>query len=189
MDWKDIVRTVAPTAAGLLGTPAAGVAVKVLADALLGGSSGDPKKDEADVAALVNTNGLTPELRAKMIDAEAEVKQQAFELRKALIDQDTTMYKADVDDRVSARRAAVEGDNAKRVFWLTVTIFVLVVGIEAAVLFVGVPEGLDGQLAGRILGTFDAALLAAVYYTFGSSAGSARKDRVSSQRRVQDRAP
>jgi hypothetical protein len=188
MDWKDVIRTVAPTLAGVLATPAAGVAVKVLADTVLGGSSGDQAKDEAAIKEVLS-NGLTPELRAKMIDAEAEVKRQAFELRKALIDQDTAMYRADVDDRASARRAAVEGDNAKRVFWLTVTVFIIVVGVEAAVLFLGVPKGLDGQMVGRILGTFDAALLAAIYYTFGSSAGSARKDRVSSQRRAQDRAP
>jgi hypothetical protein len=69
----------------------------------------------------------------------------------------------------------VGGDTALHVYWLTVCIFFVVMGSEFAVLMHGVPQGLDGQMAGRILGTFDAALLAALYYTFGSSAGSTRK--------------
>lgn len=176
MDWKDLIRSVAPTVAAALGTPAAGVAVKVLADLLLGGGSGDQAKDEASLAQVLNATGMTPELRARLIEAEMQVKAQAHELQKLVIQQDTTRYVTDKEDRASARQAAVDGGNAVRTFWFALLIFVSVIGIEGAVLMYGLPAVAAPELLGRILGTLDAAMLTAIYYIFGSSAGSARKD-------------
>lgn len=173
MDWKELIRTIAPTAVGVLATPAAGMAVKVLADALLGGSTGDHVADEAKLAGVL-AGGITPDVRIKLIEAEAEVKRQAHELRKALAEQDTKRHEADARDRASARDSAVRGDTAVHVFWFTVVIFLTVASVEAAVLFNGLPKG-NPELLGRILGTMDASLLAALYYTFGSSASSTRK--------------
>lgn len=176
MDWKDIVRTVVPTLAGAFGTPAAGIAVKVLADAVLGGSSGDQATDEAGLSNAM-AGGLTPEIRAKLIDAETTLKTQAFELQKLTITDATARYTSDAGDRDSARKANVAGAQAARVFWFAVLIFVGVVSIEGAVLVLGLPKDTDSpELMGRILGTLDAALMASVYYIFGSSASSARKD-------------
>jgi len=180
MDWKEIVCTVAPTVAGAFGTPAAGIAVKVLADAVLGGSSGDQAKDEAAVSDAL-AGGLTPELRAKLIDADTALKTQANELQKIALQNDVTRYTSDAADRDSARRNNVAGQQAARVFWFAVLIFVGVVGIEGAVLVLGLPKDTDSpELMGRILGTLDAALMASVYYIFGSSASSARKDEIQS---------
>ena len=176
MDWKDIVRTVAPTLAGAFGTPAAGIAVKVLADSLLGGSSGDQSKDEAGISDAL-AGGMTPEIRAKLIDADTALKTQAFELQKLAITDATARYTSDAGDRDSARKANVAGDSSRRVFRFAVLIFLGVVGIEGAVLVLGLPKDTDSpELMGRILGTLDAALMASVYYIFGSSASSARKD-------------
>lgn len=178
MDWKDIVRTVVPTLAGAFGTPAAGIAVKVLADAVLGGSSGDQAKDEAGLSDAM-VGGLTPEIRAKLIDAETSLKTQANELAKLQITDATARYESDAADRNSARQNNVAGDTARRVFWFAVLIFAGVVSIEGAVLLFGLPKDTDSpELMGRILGTLDAAMMAAIYYIFGSSASSARKDEI-----------
>lgn len=178
MDWKDIVRTVVPTLAGAFGTPAAGIAVKVLADAVLGGSSGDQTKDEAGLADAM-AGGLTPEIRAKLIDAETQLKLQAGELQKLALQNDAARYTSDAADRNSARQNNVAGDTARRVFWFAVLIFGGVVGIEGAVLLFGLPKDTDSpELMGRILGTLDAAMMAAIYYIFGSSASSTRKDEI-----------
>lgn len=80
-DWKSVVGTVAPGLATVLAGPLAGGAVKVLADKLLGGSSGDPVADEAKLAGLLAA-GITPELRAKILEAEQQIKLAAVELLK-----------------------------------------------------------------------------------------------------------
>ena len=64
-------------------------------------SSGDQAHDEARPSAELD-QGLTPELRGKLIDAEAEVQRQATELAKLAIEQDTALYQADVPDGSSA---------------------------------------------------------------------------------------
>lgn len=161
-DWKALIGAVAPMLATALGGPLAGVAVKELSGALLG----RPNGTQDDVAAAIAASG--PDVLVKLKAAD-----QQFAVRMRELDLD--LDKISQADRASARQAAVDGGTAKHVFWLTVVIFLVVIGVEALVLFKGVPVGLDGQMAGRILGTLDAALLAALYYTYGSSAGSAAK--------------
>jgi hypothetical protein len=168
-DWKKTLATVAPGLATALGGPLAGVATKALSDALLGKPDGT-----ADELAQAMTAGGTDAL-LKLKEAENQFQVRMKELA---IDLDR-VHQA---DRASARTANVEGGTQKRVFWLTCLIFVVVIGVEAAVLFLGVPHGTDQQMVGRILGTLDAALLAALYYTYGSSAGSARKDELAAAR-------
>lgn len=80
-DWKAAVGTIAPGLAAVLGGPLAGGAVKVLADALLGGSSGDQVADEAKLAGLL-AGGITPELRAKILEAEQQIKLAVVDLLK-----------------------------------------------------------------------------------------------------------
>jgi hypothetical protein len=175
MDWKDIVEDVAPALASAFGTPAAGIAVKVLADSVLGSSTGNQATDETNLQTALS-GGLTPDLQAKIIDAQSALKEQAFELQKSQLANDVAEYTSDAADRDSARKANVAGQQATRVFWFAVLIFLGVVGIEGGVLMLGLPKTGEPELMGRILGTLDSALMAAVFYIFGSSASSARKD-------------
>lgn len=161
-DWKSIVGAIAPTIAAALGGPLAGVAVSALSDKLLGRSDGTAD----DVGAAILAGGPDALLKVKQAD-------QAFAVRMRELDID--LEKLHQVDRDSARDANVKGGIQGRVFALVLVIFVSVLSIEAAVLFVGVPEGVDGQVVGRILGTLDAVLMAALFYVFGSSAGSAQK--------------
>jgi ABC-type enterochelin transport system permease subunit len=71
---------------------------------------------------------------------------------------------------------ALDYTAERRTFWFAVLIFTAVCAVEATVLFHGLPQSSSPELLGRILGTMDAAMLAALYYIFGSSAGSARKN-------------
>jgi hypothetical protein len=69
-------------------------------------------------------------------------------------------------------------DAARRTFWFAVLIFSTVAGIEGYLLTAGFPKEMKmPELIGRLLGTLDAAMLAALYYIFGSSAGSMRGPR------------
>lgn len=104
MDWKQVVGAVAPGLATLLGGPLAGGAVSLLADKLLGGSSGDPVADEARLAGLLS-NGLTPEARAQVLAAEAQLKVELVkaDVRKVEVAAETERHY--VSDAADARRA------------------------------------------------------------------------------------
>jgi hypothetical protein len=173
MDWKDIAGTVgkaAPILGTLLAGPAGGAAAGLIASAL------GVKSDPETIAQALADPAAAARLREIETAHRARLRELALQGETARLAAETDRLRIAAADRDSARRAAVDGGQAGRVFALTVVIFVVVVGLEGAALLLGIPTTIDQQLAGRILGTFDAALLAAIYYTFGSSAGSARKD-------------
>lgn len=99
-DWKAAVKVVAPTLGAVLGGPLAGGAIKILADAVLGGSSGDSASDEQKLKDVM-AGGLTPEIRAALIQAEQQTKLAviAADVRKAELAVDVDKaYVADVAD-------------------------------------------------------------------------------------------
>lgn len=161
-DWKSIVGAVAPALATALGGPLAGVAVSALSTALLGKKDGT----EDEVAAAVLSGGSDALLKLKQADQVF-----AIEMRKLDVD----LERLHQSDRASARDANVKAGIQGRVFVLVLVIFCTVIGLEGYVLLKGLPVEVDGQIAGRILGTLDAVLLAALYYVFGSSVGSDNK--------------
>lgn len=65
---------------------------------------------------------------------------------------------------------------------LSALILVAALGAEIAVLFLGYPSAVPEVIVGRVLGTLDAVALMVLQYHYGSSAGSARKDALLSQR-------
>lgn len=166
-ELKKLLGKAAPWMAAAAAGPAglAAQAIKTIAGVL---GSNESVQDVAQALA-----GATPEQLQALRMAEIEFKARMQALGFGHIEK---LEELATQDRASARNANVAGGTQKHVFWLTVVIFVVVIGVEAAVLFKGIPVGVDGQMVGRILGTLDAALLAALYYTYGSSAGSARKD-------------
>ena len=162
MDWRSIVTTVAPTLATALGGPLAGMAAAAVSDALLG----KPNGSDGEIVAALTAGGSDALLKLKQADQEFALEMRRLEISVEQLHQ---------TDRASARQANVAGGIQTKVFWLVLVIFASVLGIEAAVLFYGVPATVDGQIVGRILGTLDAVLMAALFYVFGSSAGSAAK--------------
>lgn len=168
MEFKDIARSLAA-----IGLPLLGAALPVPGGAALGAALaariGASSDTAADILAKVTTD---PEalLKAKQFEAENNERLTALVCGFA-----AEMYRTEVADREGARRAAIEGGGARRTFWFAVLIFVAVCAVEGWVLIKGLPAGTDMGVAGRVLGSLDAAMLVALYYIFGSSSGSERK--------------
>lgn len=131
VDWKAIVRGVAPALGGVLGGPAIGLGVKVLADQLLGGSTGDPVQDEAKLAAVLS-NGLTPEIQAKLIEAERQAKLELAKLGVEMRRIEVEETKAYIADAQSARDSHKANQSVIRAaFWIQTIAFVVVCGVLA----------------------------------------------------------
>lgn len=182
VDWKAIVKTVAPGLATLLGGPLAGGAVTVLAEALLGGSTGSRTGDEIALQQRLAA-GLTPEDRAKILQAEAEIKKEIIRAgirEKEIVLETEKVY---VGDAAHARDTHKDRTGVMRLgFTITICSYVLV----GAVLYgtYGLATGslqadIDPSLA-MVLGSVVGAALQFVFmnasqaagFFFGSSQGS-----------------
>lgn len=162
LDWKAVVRGVAPTLASVLGTPAMGLGVKVLADALLGGSSGDPIQDEAQIAGVLS-GGVTPEIRIKLIEAESRVKDQLHELRKLDLANRHEIDKLELTDMADARKRDSLFVSAGRRNWRADIMFGLAVLVVIVLTFMvwdatdlnEYTKGIITLVLGRFLGYLD----------------------------------
>lgn len=178
-DWKATIGAIAPGLATMLGGPLAGGVVAVLADKILGGSSGDTAADQAKLQDVL-AGGVTPELRAKIVDAETAVKLAmiAADSRKAELAVD--MDKASLADLASARARDVAYVSAARYNWRADVLAILAVGgLVACVYFIARDAGLPERAVNAIM--FVAGVLASavrdVYgFEFGSSRSSQIKD-------------
>lgn len=168
MDWKQTLAAVAPGLATALGGPLAGVAVSAISNKLLG----KPDGTEDDIAAAVMSGSPDALLRLK------EAEQQFQKDMKAL---DIDLERIHQIDRASARsREANTGDSITP----RVLAGVIVVGFFSVLIIamtLGLPEkGADAMLI--LIGALGAAFTAIVAYYFGSSAGSAMKTKLMSDK-------
>lgn len=186
-DWKSTLATVAPGLAALAGGPLWGGAVKILADKVLGPrASGDPVEDEATLAGIM-ANGVPPELRARILEAETALKTEAIKAGVETKRIDAETERAYISDAANARQA--HGDNVG-VLRLGYLINVASYGTVFAVLYgcfqlLNRPGGLqvDAGLAatvGSVVGAAVQWLMSnaqqANGFFFGSSPGSRQKD-------------
>lgn len=171
-DWRDIIRSVAPTIATALGSPLAGTAVKVLSEVLLG----KPDADEKDLQEAVRN--ATPEQLLQLRNADYDY---AIQIKKLDIDLEALYVK----DTHGARMAHA-GD--RRVFWLGVAILTTFAVAVAGVLYSAHQILLTGMqvadpgtaavvftLIGTMVGYVAANAQQVISYFFGSSAGSKEK--------------
>lgn len=91
MDWKSIVKSVAPTIGAALGGPMGGMATKFLAEALLGKS--DATQD--DLADFITTANPTQLMELKKLDIEFKLKMREL---------DINVFELETKDRDSARQ-------------------------------------------------------------------------------------
>lgn len=171
LDWKAIVRTVAPAVASVFGTPLAGLGVSALVNALLPPDAAQPTDPEEflkTALATINPEGL---LKLKQAD-------QAFLLE---------MKKLDIDLQKFASEQAVANTASARTLkqnWLSSTKWdyepVLAIGVMAAFgyaefwVFDHIVSGakLDpnmSMLLGRVLGMVDAAFMMLLSFRWGTS--------------------
>jgi hypothetical protein len=164
MDWKSIVKSVAPILGTALGGPLAGTAIKVLAEGLLG----NPNASEQDVAAAVLSASPDQLLKLREIDATFKVKMRELEI---------DVYRIEVDDRKSARDLAkvdMRPQIALSVLY-TVGYFVMLWAFMTGEVEVAAQFKTEFNI---ILGVMTAAQVKIMDFWFGSSAGSKEKDAV-----------
>jgi hypothetical protein len=162
-DWKAVVRTVAPALATALGTPLAGMATKVITDALLGDGI-DGATDDM-LANAVQT--ASPDALIKLKEADLQFKRDMARL-------EIDLEQINAQDRDSARRREIEtGDHwTPRLLAGGVTFGFF--GVLAWLLGFGIPSN-GGEALLVMLGSLGTAWAGIVAYYFGSSAGSQRK--------------
>lgn len=161
-NWKDIVATVAPTVATMLGGPLAGMAVKALSNKLLGRD--DATEDE--VATAVSTMSPADIVRLRDLDVE---------LAKTLSDNDIKLESLATQDRDSARKRATES----RDYTPSVLTFCLL-GVFTFVLWSllgGVEIKSNTEVIYTMFGTLSTALIQSLNFQFGTTRGSAEKNR------------
>lgn len=163
MDWKDIIKTVAPTVASALGGPLAGVAVSAIGSAL---GVDDATQDK--IKSAIEQGQMTGEqiaaLKTKEQEFQNEEKERGFRYAEL-----------EFKDRDSARKASVDGGTAKMLFGLSILLLLLTLGAELVVLFNGYPKSVPEIIVGRVLGLMDAIAMTVLAFHYGSSAGSDRK--------------
>lgn len=165
--WKDILRTVAPTAATLLGGPAAGAAVTMLSRTLLNRDDAS----EAEIAAAVTA--LQPQDLGRLREADLALRVEQVRAGVRIEELEIEALRIDAGDRASARQREVStGDWTPRVlaFGLLLLWFITQHHILTATVDPSMRE-----LVQRVLSTIDAAFMLVLGYYFGSSASSARK--------------
>ena len=162
MDWKSLVKTIAPTIGTALLGPAGGIAVKYLGEKFLSKSDAT----EQDVAEAVL--GASPEklLDLKKMDADFKVRMREL---------DIDVYKLEVQDRQSAR------ELAKINMWPQIILSVLyTVGYFVMLgLFMAGKINVVTEFKAEfniVLGVMTAAQVKIMDFWFGSSSGSKEKD-------------
>lgn len=158
MDWRDVVKTVAPWIGTALTGPLGGLAIGALADAL-------GMEDKTETALKSAISGATPEqlLAVKKADQEFEVKMRELGLQ---------LEQLTFNDRDSARKreAAVQDKTNRNLAYIVVGAFIAMVG--ATLLNY---TKVDSVLAGTLIGYLSAKAEQVLAYYFGSTAGSAKK--------------
>lgn len=189
--WKDVIASVAPGLATVLtgGNPLAGAAVKVLADKLLGGSSGDPVADEAKLAGMLS-GGLTPEVRIAIIESEKTLKQSAMQIGLEEKRIDASLETKRLDDVANARaeigRVHVSSDapwyvKARQPVLALLAVLGFLACLGSLLYLTVAGKAIDNGVKDILiyaLGCLTSIVLMVYSFDFGTSSGSAGKDRV-----------
>ena len=158
--WKDVIGTVAPSLATLLGGPLAGIAVKALSASILN----KPDGSEEEVSQAILTGNT---------DVLARIKEAEAKLKSDLANAGVKMEEIAAQDRASARtRETSLKDPTVKILAVAYTIAYF--GCLWAVWRFGIPSESKDVLI-TLLGVLTAAQATIMNYYFGSSAGSAAK--------------
>lgn len=159
---KDILGAVAPTLGTALGGPMGGMAGKMIADVL-------GVENDADSISRAVANA-SPEQLAQIKKIEADFKVQMKEL-------DIDLERIHASDRDSARRRQAEmGDHIPSI--LAVMTMVAFFGYIGAVTFSEAARTADIGFINIAVGWLGGTASTVVAYYFGSSSGSAKKDKM-----------
>lgn len=159
---KSILSTVAPTLGTALGGPLGGVAGRAIAAVLLGDENAG---EDAAAKAVI---GATPDQLLALKKADYDFQQKMLEL-------DVDLERIAASDRDSARKREIETKD-KMPGLLALGVFAGFFGILAALMFVSMPaDGKDPLMI--MLGALGALVSQIANYFYGSSSGSAAKQK------------
>lgn len=161
MDWKGLIKTVAPVLGTALGGPLGGAATKFLTGKLLG----DETATEEDLENWLQTASPEQLLQLKTLDQQFEKDMRAL---------DVDVMKLDQADRDSARGLA---KNDMRPHIVISAVYTGMYGVVLYMLLSGtvqVEEDMMG-LVMAVVGILTAAQTQILNFWFGSSAGSKEK--------------
>lgn len=171
--WKDILKTVAPTVAGALGGPWAGMGIKAVADVLFadGERPDTPKQLMKAVAKALPS--ATPEQLQAITVADTQLKMRLAELQ-------VDLERIHQRDRQSARNreAKVGGVTTPVLGFFVVFGFLGSVGV---VLWRGLPDDMNQEtilLVGTLIGHLSSKADRVMGYFFGSSSETANGNSV-----------
>jgi len=154
--WKDLLKTVAPSLATAVGSPAAGLAVRAITGAILGEESDDESVAERAIL------GASHEQLAALKKAD-----QDFKIAMKKLDVD--LEKIDSEDRASARKLAID----KGIMPQVVLSVVVLVGYFT-IIYVDATNS-EIQIDDFLLGVLTVAVPQVLGFWFGSSSGSKEK--------------
>ncbi len=169
MDWKEILKTLAPTVASALGGPLAGAAVTAIG-AVFGVTDATQDKIKDIITSGQMTADQVASLRALELKYQAEERERGFRYNEL-----------EFKDRDSARQANVQGGTLKMLFWLSLVLLSGTLGSEIWVLFKGYPKEIPDIIVGRVLGLLDSVAMMVLAFWYGSSNGSERKTELLAQ--------
>ena len=162
MDWKDIVKNIAPVIGGTIGGPFGAIGMKFLAGKLLGNENAT----EADIEnAVLNAS---PQLLQELKLADLQFKKDMAELGF----KESELH---VKDRDSARKMAISQGMTPQILLsgiYTVGYFVLLYQFMTGE--VVIPSDTKAEF-NMVLGVMTAAQIQIMNFFFGSSAGSKEK--------------
>lgn len=169
IDWKGMIGDIAPGLAAALGGPLAGMAVKVIADKVLG----KPGASDDDVVTALSTGALSVEQIMALRSAE-----QTLQVEMAKIEQ--AREGAYLADTQSARQQTIElAREDSHIAWAAPVISVVIVlgFFSCVVILLFFQREWDERTAGLLNVLFGALIpgfVSVVNYWLGSSAGSKR---------------
>jgi hypothetical protein len=157
MDWKSIVKTVAPALGAALAGPMGGIATKFIADKFLGNPNATPD----EIANAIQFAAPADLIKLKELDKN-------FELEMANLGVD--IYRIDAADRERASKRQVDMKD-----WTpNIIAFLYLIGFFAVIYYFG-RDGLLEQ-ENVLITRLQDILIMIMSFFFGSSAGSRIKD-------------
>lgn len=166
-DWKGFLKGVAPVVGGLVDGPAGSLALRTVANALLG-DKGAVNVTEASVAEALSK--ATPADLLKLKEADGAFAEQ---MKKLDIDFETVF----AADRADARENNTHDKWTPRIIaGLVIVGFLATVGAVLGGAICSTTSVVTIGLIGTLIGYISAKADMVVSYYFGSSASSARKD-------------
>lgn len=163
LDWKSIVRSIAPVLGTALGGPLGGGALKILGDKLLG----KPDATEEDVAGFISTARPEDLVPLKQIETEYKLKMAELGLDP---------LKMEYADRASARDLfKVDNKPQRNITYLFLAGYFLVLCLFGFAIIRGSELKIPPEFA-LIFGVITAAIPQILAFWFGSTQGSEKKN-------------